>query len=223
MRGIQPARSVKTMAELPEYARQAIDDLRQSVMRKMNEMTETLQGLNALERNYNLPLTDIGEFVTTVTPPETQLFDSKRESHAPSKPSNVAILPDTYLGAPPLDAAKHYIGSVGHAVSFEEIVAAVTKGGAATVGPNWRDALEISLMRSGQEVVKVAEKTYGLVRFYSEEQIRRLRDSRRPIPMHPRKKKSKNTRKAKTSTAKQRNDSETAAPVETAMNNGNAD
>ena len=145
------------MAELPEYARQAIDDLRQSVIRKMNDMTETLQGLNALERNYDLPLTDIGEFVTTVTPPETQVLDSKRESHA-SKPSNVTILPDTYLGDPPLEAAKKYIWSVGHAVSFDEIVAAVTKGGAATVGPNWRDALEISLMRSGQEVVKVAGK-----------------------------------------------------------------
>lgn len=187
----------------------------------MTEMNEMVQGLNALERNYDLPITEIEEFVTIVTPPETQFPDSKRESHVASKPSNVAILPDTYLGDPPLDAAKKYIGSVGHAVSFDEIVAAVTKGGAATVGPNWRDALEISLMRSGQEVVKVAEKTYGLVRFYSEEQIRRLRDSRRPMPVHPRKKKSKHTRKAKAVTAKE-DDSvpETPVQVEAVRNNG---
>jgi hypothetical protein len=210
------------MPDLPEYARQALDDLRKGIVRKMTELHCALQGLNAVERAYNLPITDISEFETTETPTQTVLREGVRESHVSPKPSNVAILPDTYLGDPPLDAAKKYIGSVGHAVSFDEIVAAVTKGGAATVGPNWKDVLEISLMRSGAEVVKVADKTYGLARFYTEEQIKRLRESRRPMPVHPRKKKAKHTRKAKAAAAKQGDDSEPekSARVETAISNG---
>ena len=79
----------------------------------------------------------------------------------------------------PLEAAKKYMRAVGQAVHFDEITDAVQRGGAAIQGANWRDRLELSLKRSPYQVITVAEKTYGLSDFYTEEQLNRLRASRR--------------------------------------------
>jgi hypothetical protein len=89
------------------------------------------------------------------------------------------IKPDQFLGQTPLDAAKRYLAMVGHAAQFDEIADAVQRGGAAIKGADWRDRLEMSLLRSVYEVVKVQEKTYGLVSFYTDEQIAGLRGMRR--------------------------------------------
>jgi hypothetical protein len=93
--------------------------------------------------------------------------------------SSGAIRPDEFFGDEPMEAAKKYIRSVGYAVSFDEITDAVQRGGAATKGADWRDKLEISLKRSPYQVITVADKTYGLSEFYTEEQLKRFRNNRR--------------------------------------------
>lgn len=123
-----------------------------------------------LEELLGIPKTAISELPSIVSSSENGL----RHISAPS-----AIKPEEYLGDEPLEEAKKYIASVGHAVHFEEIADAVSRGGAATQGSDWREKLETSLIRSTFEVVKVQEKTFGLTKFYSEEQLRRVRGTRR--------------------------------------------
>src|SRR5262249_16084360 len=130
-----------------------------------------------------LPLTSIQEFLGTASnaPPLPNGFQPIQQS--PNNPrrggSSISLLPDQFLGDEPMEAAKKYMRSVGHAVPFDEIADAVKGGGGGIRGADWRDRLEISLKRSPYQVVTVADHTYGLADFYSDEQLKRRRNTRR--------------------------------------------
>jgi hypothetical protein len=79
---------------------------------------------------------------------------------------------------------------------MDEIGDAVTRGGAAIKGSDWRDKLETSLIRSTYEIVKVQEHTFGLVSFYTEDQLKGLRETRRQ-QTEPTTKKRKASRRGK--------------------------
>ena len=101
-----------------------------------------------------------------------------------------------------MEAAKKYMRSIGHAIHFDEIADAVQSGGAAIQGTNWRDRLELSLKRSPYQVIMVADKTYGLAEFYTPDQLKRLRSSRRGGDDAAQGKKPKTKKKRKKKSAK---------------------
>jgi hypothetical protein len=162
------------MAEIPEHTRKTLDDFQQQVASKLEEVRSLIETINAMERMYGLEMTTVEtlvDFGGEATRPE--------KSGARLRPlSNINA--DTYLGLEPFDAAKQYIASVGHAVELSEISEAIARGGAA-IPPRsaWTQELAISLGRS-PGVVKVGDAAYGLTKFYSQEQIDRLRRARRP-------------------------------------------
>jgi hypothetical protein len=175
------------MPEDTSHVSKTIEDLRRQVTAKLESARSDLATINALEAAFSLPLTafdDLFGAVGAATP--APLPPTGSNGTAPSKTHQVAVRrgtqslrPDEYLGDEPMEAAKKYMRSVGHAVHFDDIADAVQRGGAALQGAGWRDRLELSLKRSPYQVITVAEKTYGLSDFYSEEQLKRLRTSRR--------------------------------------------
>lgn len=166
------------------HVSKTVEDLRRQVAFKISEARTALTGLNALETAFGLPLTDFAELAEIE--PQAPLHASQGSPGQPKplrpihlRGGGASIRPDEFLGIEPMHAAKRYMAMIGHAVTFDEIADGIQRGGAAIHGAGWREKLETSLMRSPYEVVKVADKTYGLASFYSEEQLATLRGARR--------------------------------------------
>lgn len=170
------------MVEDTSHILKTIEDYKRDAATKLAEARTNLQIVNSLEDRLGIPRTTLAEIGSEPV---------QNGAGTPSGPSSLmtsgatrrvslgGLRPDEYLGMEPLEAAKNYLRSVGHAVHIDEIADAVQRGGAVIQGADWRDRLETSLFRSAYQVVKVQDKTYGLVSFYTEEQVKRLRGSRR--------------------------------------------
>lgn len=182
------------MAE-SSHITQTLDEFKNELAEKLADIVSLLAMIHHLEDRIGVPRSPLPETVINFIGPSspsqggtTASQTIRRQAGATGK----SIRPDQFLGDAPLDAAKKYLEMVGHAVHFDEIADAIQKGGAAVKGHDWRDKLEVSLVRSVYEVVKVQDKTFGLTSFYSEDQIRRLRGARaRPEPAKKKKKRSK--------------------------------
>lgn len=168
------------MGELPEHIKKTIDDLKQGAIAKLADARADLEMLNRFEQRYGVRLTalvDLGGEIASRTPELTGGAEQAGALAASRGSTN--IRPDEYLGLAPLDAAKTYLALIGRAVHIDEICDAVSKGGAAIKGAEWKDALQRSLLRSTADVIKVQEGVFALVRFYTDEQVKRLRSTRR--------------------------------------------
>jgi hypothetical protein len=164
-----------------------LDEMRRRAMESLHEARAILSQMNVVETLFDLPLTTLKDLETSAvgaaSVPLSAILgtDSRSQVQQPMKRSSVAqIRPDEYFGDEPMEAAKKFMRSVGHAVAFDEIAEAVQKGGAVVKGADWRDRLELSLKRSPYQVITVAEKTYGLAEFYTEEQLKRFRGRGNP-------------------------------------------
>lgn len=192
------------MADDNSHIARTLDDMRRQATEKLEEVKPIIAGMNAVEATFGLPLTLLQDLVegTAGAPPGAPTLQGSGSASTSipkiqPRRAGQGIRPDEYLGEEPMEAAKKYLSSIGHAVHFDEIADAVQRGGAAVQGANWRERLELSLKRSPYQVITVAEKTYGLADFYTQEQLTRLRSSRRRDPEPAPKKKTKPTAKPK--------------------------
>ena len=179
-----------------------LDELRRQATERLHDARAIVSQMNTVETLFDLELTKLEDLETAAlgTPSTGTLTVALSgvegrgqvgQVQPAKRRQNAAIRPDEFFGVEPMEAAKTFMRSVGHAVSFDEITDAVHKGGAAIKGADWRERLEISLKRSPYQVITVADKTYGLAEFYSEEQLKRFRGSRRSEPESGTKKKAK--------------------------------
>ena len=77
------------------------------------------------------------------------------------------IRPDEFVGQKQTDAAKSYLGKIGHAVSLDQIVEALRKGGANLGGADPKRTLYVSLARNPTKEFHFLEGGYiGLSKFY---------------------------------------------------------
>jgi hypothetical protein len=182
------------MAEAADHIRKTLEEFRQQFAVKIADAARVLAVVNALEDQLSLPRTALSGGNAGVTWNQS-LNDDMRVMDAPPSMSSQNIRPDEYLGDAPLEAAKKYLRRFRRAATLDEIADAIARGGAATRGADWRGELDASLLRSTREVVKVKEGTYGLVEFYTEEQLKGLRATRRQRTEPTRKRGRKGKRK----------------------------
>lgn len=175
------------MTDESSHVSLTLESLKRQLAAKLDdEARRLIAAMTTLESMAGLPPTTLMDVVPMIGSPGSLQGNNSQNQPAVSaqassgRRSAQPIRPDEYLGAEPLDAAKQYMQAVGHAIHFDEIADAVQRGGAAIQGANWREKLEISLVRSAYGVVKVQDKTYGLRSFYNDEQLKRLRQARRP-------------------------------------------
>ena len=141
-----------------------LEDLKQQLSAKMTEASKLVATINLLEEMIGEPKTMM-PFPMSIGTATGNASDATLQS--PLSSSSQSMRPDQFLGEEPLEAAKKYLKSVGHALNVSEIADAIQRGGAAVKGSEWRDKLEMSLLRSVADVVKVREKTFGLKSFYT--------------------------------------------------------
>lgn len=199
------------MHETPTtHLSKTLEDLRQQLMGKVNEAKNLLTAVNTIEAMLGQTKTGLADIATNVSTEIHAIDDPIRIQMGAMQPSD--IKPDEFLGLTALEAAKRYLKKGGHAKPIDDIANAISKGGAVIRGSSWRDDLLTSLIRSTYDVVKVQEGVFGLADFYTQEQLKSLRSSRRPTNARKRRRKSpkrakKTISSTKTSQKKESEDS----------------
>jgi len=165
-----------------------LEDLKKQLKTRLEEVGRILSAINTMEELFGQEKTSLQGLGINLAE-DIPVGENVRVKVG--RPQNADIRPDQFLGISPLDAAKKYLRTIGRAAHVDEIANAVTRGSAAIKGAGWREELEESLLRSTREVVKVQEHIYGLTEFYTEDQLKGLRETRRQRPEPKTKKRGK--------------------------------
>jgi hypothetical protein len=109
------------------------------------------------------------ELGNSAPPPES--MDSASTLETPAAPSINGglpqVRPDEFYSMTQTDAAKAYLKKVGRAISMEQLLDGMKRGGAHVGGADPKSTLYVSLMRNPRrEFVRVSEGFVGLREFY---------------------------------------------------------
>jgi hypothetical protein len=76
------------------------------------------------------------------------------------------VRPDEFFGMTHADAARQYLKKVGHAISFEDLVEALQRGGCRVGGVDPKRTLYVSLVRNARGFIPPQSGYIGLREFY---------------------------------------------------------
>lgn len=153
-----------------ESLRMALEHYRQRKAEKLAEVQELDLMISRLSR-------DLGD-TSQETPADRQedssntgISDAWQENEYGSTAKNGAktnLRPDEFFGMTYSVAAEAYLSKVGHAVSMDELLDALNRGGCPVGGREPRKTLYISLVRDVRTFVPIAGRTgfLGLRKFY---------------------------------------------------------
>jgi hypothetical protein len=144
-----------------EHIRQTLEHYRQQRQRKLEEFRIADNLVRQLEE-------DLGE---PQSAPESleELKVISAPAEMPTKPANrgVEVRPDEFFAMTQSEAAKAYLRKIGRAISFDQLVEALRKGGAQLGGADPGKTLYVSLARNPlREFVYPNEGVIGLREFY---------------------------------------------------------
>jgi len=154
-----------------EHLHQTLDYYRQLRQQKLDQLREELVPIELMIRQLER---DLGETPTV----ETHVISAQNSSDALSYVTGLAsgsvlatktpnIRPDEFFTMTQSEATKVYLRKVGHAVSLDELVAALRKGGAQLGGADPKKTLYVSLARNPmKEFAWPSEGYIGLTEFY---------------------------------------------------------
>ena len=146
-----------------EHLRQTLDYYKQQLQKKLEELSPLQLMIRQLER-------ELGESSNATDLPESSSsgLSAGLPAYTPfTTERSTDIRPDEFYGMSQSEAAKAYLKKVGRAISLDELVAALNKGGARVGGASPKKTLYVSLMRNPlREFVTPSENHIGLRAFY---------------------------------------------------------
>lgn len=163
--------------------REAIERFTQQERKLLSELNEVRITLKTLKRTAGIEVgSEETEVQEQVTPAITEPLTNGSVSPIPGLRPNVR--PDEFFGATHAEAARRYLKKVGSAVSFDELVEVLRKGGCKLTGADPKKILYISLIRNSKDFVPPQPGYVGLREFYparaksvSEQRVKRARPS----------------------------------------------
>jgi hypothetical protein len=146
-----------------EYLRQTLEYYRQQRLKKLDEIRPIDAMIRHLEKELGeSPSLNGGENAEFPAMPTIEMGEMFQQS-----PPSQGLRPDEFYGMSQNDAAKAYLKKVGRAVSLDQLVDSLNKGGAQVGGANPKKTLYVSLMRNPmREFVSPSENYIGLRSFY---------------------------------------------------------
>lgn len=142
-----------------DHLRQTLEYYRQQLQKKMEELVPLQLMIRNLER-------DLGESPSVPDAPELA-SSAAFQPLAFGGDRSADIRPDEFYGMSHNEAAKTYLTKIGRAISLDELVSALKKGGAQVGGATPKKSLYVSLMRNPlREFVSPSENHVGLRSFY---------------------------------------------------------
>jgi hypothetical protein len=148
-----------------DHLRQTLDYYRQLRQQKFDRLREELAPIELMIRQLE---SDLGESPSGDSTPLAQASNGSMSlAEFPLSGKGPTIRPDEFFTMTQSEAARLYLKKVGHAVSFDELVAALRKGGANLGGADPKRTLYVSLARNPlKEFVWPSEGYIGLSEFY---------------------------------------------------------
>ena len=142
-----------------ESIRQALDYFRQQRQAKLEEIRGIELTIRQLER-------ELGEAPSTTNGGTEDLSasaDPTTSSGSGGPRLAKEVRPDEFFSLPQTEAAKAFLRKVGNAVSFDQLVEGLKKGGAQVGGADPKKTLYVSLMRNPKkEFVLIGDGFIGL-------------------------------------------------------------
>lgn len=142
--------------------RQTLEHFLQQKQKKLEELRSLEFTIRQLKRELGEEEKGEGEEVKFLSP----MIENISEQRIAIGGKEPDIRPDEFFGMTQSDAAKAYLERVGYAVSFEQLVGALRKGGCKVGGINPARTLYISLIRNVREFVPPQTGYIGLRKFY---------------------------------------------------------
>jgi hypothetical protein len=156
-----------------DHLRKTLEYYRQQYRGKIAEMRPQLEQMSSLELMIRQLERELGEdHSIDQSEISLNLLDGFKlaDSFAANRQSagSVSVRPDEFFTMTQSDAAKAYLKKVGHAISFDELVAALRRGGAQLGGADPKRTLYVSLARNPyKEFVWPSDDHIGLAEFYA--------------------------------------------------------
>lgn len=158
------------MSEI-DHLRKTLEHYRKLRQQKLDEIKPILDSLKPIESMIRQLESDLNE-PTSLTEPLNNAIgmsierDGNPSESAPKK--HLGLRPDEFFGLSQSDAAKAYLRKVGHAIPFDELVAALQRGGAKLGGKDPKKVLYVSLARNPRkEFVWPSQDHISLAEFYT--------------------------------------------------------
>jgi hypothetical protein len=149
-----------------ETLQKARDIYLQQFRAKAEELRPFFKKISSLDQDIG-DSTDLGAMLGEILT-EAQTSESTRIGVAGSSSAKPNIRPDAFVGDTYSIAAKKYLKQVGYAVSVDELVDTLKKGGCPVGGVDPRKTLYISLVRDVRTFYPIPGKMgfIGLREFY---------------------------------------------------------
>lgn len=187
-----------------DYLRQTLEHYRQQKQAQLEDLRKTEALILHFEK-------ELGEASGTESGEAVPLDYGNVGELRSSPPRAVAIEPDDFFGMTQTQAAKAYLLRVKKAVSIDQIVDALQRGGANLGGVDPKKTLSVSLARNPlREFVSPREGYFGLREFYPNlpKAVSKLKHK---------KKKKKKKKRAIENAAPRKVDDTSEKPVKTAV------
>ncbi len=155
-----------------DHLRKTLEYYRQQLHQKFVDMRPQLEQIRSLELMIRQLERELGEAPSSdVSQSPLALSDNFSVSDSASTKNGsttaMGVRPDEFFTMTQSEAAKAYLKKVGHAISFDELVAALRKGGAQLGGADPKRTLYVSLARNPRkEFVWPSADHIGLSEFY---------------------------------------------------------
>jgi hypothetical protein len=152
-----------------EPLRKTLEHYRQQEQQKLSELQRIRAMIAQLETDLGEQPSSAEAASNAVASPSSSIWG---EVLAPfRKIASNQIRPDEFFGMNQSDAAKAYLRKVGGAVTFDELVEALRKGGATLGGKDPKKTLYVSLARNPRkEFVWPSTGYVSLAEFYGKKE-----------------------------------------------------
>jgi hypothetical protein len=152
------------MADL-EALRRVLEHYEQQREQKTKEFEEAVRPIDLMVWQLKR---DLGEMPDEGGPIATPAISVLSSPSSTSGKSSVSIKPDEFFRMNQTDAARAYLKKIGHSIPFDDLVAALRKGGAKLGGADPKKTLYVSLARNPKkEFVWPSKDDIGLDEFYA--------------------------------------------------------
>jgi hypothetical protein len=148
--------------ESTDSLRQALEFYQRQFQKKLDELRPMAMTIRQIEN-------DLGIAAEDSIIPTLPFFspDVQSEQSASTNGKRPSIRPDEYFKKSHGEAARDYLTRVGHAVSQDELLNALTKGGCKVGGVDPKRTLYTALIRNNwQDFINVGNGFIGLRSFY---------------------------------------------------------
>jgi hypothetical protein len=189
-----------------EALRKALEHYIQQKQEKLKEVQRLDVMISGLSR-------DLGEVVPEAPVPAEEdasdsIGDAWRENEFGASPASVtgprsSVRPDEFVGETYSNAARRYLEKVGQAVSMDDLLDALNRGGCPVGGKEPKKTLYISLIRDVRTFVPIPGRSgfLGLRKFYPN--LKALKEKKdEPKAKGKKRSRTKTSTKAKTEGAK---------------------